>query len=63
VPNLQLPPVSAVDSITYSVRPVVTGGFKFYMSPRAFVRIDVRTALSRDRPLAWQWRGGIGADF
>lgn len=63
VPNLQLPPVPAVDNITYSVRPVVTGGFKFYMSPRAFVRIDVRTALASDRPLAWQWRGGIGADF
>lgn len=63
VPNLQLPPVPAVDRITYSVRPLVTSGFKFYMSPRAFVRIDVRTALSSARPLAWQWRGGIGADF
>jgi hypothetical protein len=63
VPNLQLPAVPAVDAVTYSVRPLLTGGFKFYMSPRAFVRADVRTALSTDKPAAWQWRGGIGFDF
>lgn len=63
VPNVQLPAVPAVDTVTYSVRPLVTGGFKFYLSPHAFVRTDVRTALSADRPVAWQWRGGIGFDF
>ena len=63
VPSLSLPSVPAVDTITYSVRPIVTGGFKFYVSPHAFVRTDVRTTLSADRPLAWQWRGGVGFDF
>jgi len=63
VPNLVLPAVPAIDTISYSVRPVLTGGFKFYVSPRAFVRTDVRTALSTDRPVAWEWRGGIGFDF
>jgi hypothetical protein len=60
---VSLPAVAAIDSTSYSVRPIVTGGFKFYVSPRAFVRTDVRTALSADRPLAWQWRGGVGFDF
>jgi hypothetical protein len=59
-PNL---PIPAVDTVSYSVRPVITGGFKFYVSPHAFVRTDVRTALSADRAVAWQWRGGIGFDF
>jgi opacity protein-like surface antigen len=63
VPNLQLPAVPSVDTISYSARPFLTGGFKFYVSPRAFVRTDVRTALSAERPTAWQWRGGIGFDF
>jgi hypothetical protein len=63
VPNLSLPAVPAVDTITYSVRPIITGGFKFYVSPHAFVRTDVRAALAADRPAAWQWRGGVGLDF
>lgn len=70
-PTLRLPPtavpgvpsLAAVDEVNYSVRPVVSGGFKFYVSPHAFVRTDVRTSLSADRPLALQWRGGIGFDF
>jgi len=63
VSSLQLPAVPAVDTVTYSVRPVLAGGFKFYVTPHAFVRADVRSAVSMDRPVAWQWRGGIGFDF
>jgi hypothetical protein len=63
VPSVSLPSVPAIDSISYSVRPIVTGGFKCYLSPHAFVRTDVRTAFSADRPQAWQWRGGFGFDF
>jgi len=55
--------VPAIDKVSYSVRPVVTGGFKFYVSQRAFVRTEVRTSFSADRPLAIQWRGGVGIDF
>lgn len=62
-PNLILPSLPAIDTVSYSVRPLVTGGFKFYVSPRAFVRTEVRTAFSTDRPLALQWRGGVGFDF
>jgi len=60
---LTLRPVPAIDNVSYSVRPVVTGGFKFYVSQRAFVRTEVRTSFSTDRPLAIQWRGGVGIDF
>jgi len=60
---LTLRPVPAIDNVSYSVRPLVTGGFKFYVSQRAFVRTEVRTSFSTDRPLAIQWRGGVGIDF
>ncbi|HEY3159993.1 MAG TPA: outer membrane beta-barrel protein [Vicinamibacterales bacterium] len=63
-PGLILPALPAIDRVNWSVRPLVTGGFKFYVSPNAFVRTEVRAALSTDRgPLALQWRGGVGFDF
>jgi hypothetical protein len=62
-PNVRLPPVAAIDSVTYSARPLITAGFKFYVTPHAFVRTDVRTSFTRDRPAALQWRGGVGFDF
>jgi len=58
-----VPALPAIDTVSYSVRPLVTGGFKFYVAPNAFVRTEVRTAVSTDRGLALQWRGGIGFDF
>jgi len=58
-----VPSLPAIDEVNYSVRPVVSGGFKFYVSPHAFVRTEVRTSFAADRPLALQWRGGIGFDF
>jgi Outer membrane protein beta-barrel domain len=61
--NVSVPAVAAIDTTRYSVRPLVVGGFKFYVSQRAFVRADVRTAFSTNQPVAWQWRGGIGFDF
>jgi hypothetical protein len=63
VPGITLPALPAIDTVNYSVRPLVTGGFKFYVSPHAFVRTEVRTAFSTSRPVAVQWRGGIGFDF
>lgn len=63
VPSLRLPALPAIDAVTYSVRPLVTGGVKFYVTPHAFIRTDVGTAFTAHRPVAWQWRGGIGFDF
>ena len=62
-PGLILPTVPAIDRVEWSVRPLVTGGFKFYVSPNAFVRTEVRTAFSANGALALQWRGGVGFDF
>lgn len=63
VPTLRLPATPAIDAVTYSVRPLVSGGFKFYVSPRAFVRTEARTAFTAEGPVAVQWFGGIGFDF
>jgi hypothetical protein len=63
VPTLSLPAVPAIDTVTYSVRPVLNGGFKFYVTPHGFVRTEVRTSFGADRPAAVQWRGGAGFDF
>ena len=63
VPTLRLPAVPAIDAVTYSVRPLVSAGFKFYVSPRAFVRTEARTSFTADGPVALQWFGGIGFDF
>jgi len=62
-PPVRLPAVAAVDAVNYSVRPLVTGGFKFYVTPHAFVRTEVRASLAGDFPAALQWRGGLGFDF
>jgi hypothetical protein len=58
-----LPALPAVDSVTYSLRPLITGGFKFYVAPHAFIRTEVRASLTSDLPAALQWRGGLGFDF
>ena len=63
VPTLFLPAVPAIDTVTYSVRPVLGGGFKFYVTPRAFVRTEFRTSIAAGQRAAMQWRGGIGFDF
>ena len=60
---VRLPAVAAVDSVNYSLRPLITGGFKFYVTPHAFIRTDVRASLTGDFPAAVQWRGGLGFDF
>jgi outer membrane protein W len=63
IPGRPLQSAPAIDRTSYSVRPVVAGGFKFYVNDRAFVRTEVRTSFSTERPLAIQWRGGVGFDF
>ena len=60
---VRLPAVAAVDSVSYSLRPLVTGGVKFYVTPHAFIRTEVRASLTPDVPAALQWRAGLGFDF
>jgi opacity protein-like surface antigen len=47
----------------FSVRPIATGGAKFYANERAFVRTDVGVAWHDGRVAQVTWRGGIGVDF
>jgi hypothetical protein len=58
---LPIPPPQTTTS--YSVRPVVNSGFKFYIAPRAFVRTDLRWTFERSTSATVAWRGGIGIDF
>lgn len=60
-PGLPLPPPAPADTAT-RVKPVVSAGFKAYISPRAFFRGDILISpwtTSRDVTV----RGGIGVDL
>jgi hypothetical protein len=48
---------------TVTARPFVVGGFKWYVSERAFVRSDVRSSFSSDGFESVVWRAGAGFDF
>jgi hypothetical protein len=47
----------------FETRPFVSGGFKFYVTERAFIRTDIRAMLSTQRAEAVLWRFGVGTDF
>lgn len=56
-------PLPVETSVTHLTRPFAIGGFKWYVSERAFIRSDIRTSFSSDGAEAVTWRGGIGVDF
>ena len=67
-PDPRSPPVQVVadaarTQVNRIVRPAVGGGFKFYVSPRAFVRTDARWTFADDGVATVHWRGGLGIDF
>jgi opacity protein-like surface antigen len=47
----------------FSVRPIATGGAKFYVNERGFVRTDLGVAWHHGRVAQVTWRAGIGVDF
>jgi opacity protein-like surface antigen len=49
--------------VQHAARPFVTGGFKWYVTERAFVRSDLRAGFSTDGREAVVWRTGLGVDF
>lgn len=51
------------NDVTYETRPFLTGGFKWYVNERAFVRGDARTVWSGSGAQGVVWRIGVGADF
>jgi len=49
--------------VRYSARPFVTGGVKWYVSERSFIRSDIRSTFSSDGAESAVWRVGVGVDF
>ena len=45
------------------VQPFLAGGFKAYLSERAFIRGELRSSWSSDHLAALAWRAGAGIDF
>ncbi len=53
----------ASESRSTTVRPYAGTGFKVYVSPRAFLKTDVRVSLSRRGAESAVWRAGVGVEF
>jgi hypothetical protein len=49
--------------VRHSARPFITGGMKFYVSERAFIRSDIRATFSTGGAESAVWRTGVGVDF
>jgi hypothetical protein len=62
-PPVLLPAQTTGWEATVSARPFVTGGFKWYVSERAFIRSDVRSSFSSRGGESVVWRAGVGFDF
>jgi len=60
---IAIPSPAEETHIRHTARPFVAGGFKAYMSERAFIRTDLRMSWSTDGLAAVGWRTGIGVDF
>jgi hypothetical protein len=55
--------VDASPDVNWRVRPFVTGGFKWYVTDRGFVRSDLRVALEPARASHLTWTAGAGVDL
>ena len=53
----------AESDVSYRARPFVTGGLKFYVSERGFIRTDWVSAFSSSGAESAVWRFGGGVDF
>jgi opacity protein-like surface antigen len=58
-----VPTASVEAKTTRAVLPTVGGGFKFYVSERAFIDTGVRFSFDRGGLVSSTWRSGIGFDF
>lgn len=63
--GVPVPALAVTDEthVRYRGRPFTAMGFKAYLSPRAFIRTDIRMSWSRDGLAALAWRSGVGFDF
>jgi hypothetical protein len=56
-------PPTRENRVRYSARPFITGGVKFYVSERAFIRTDMLSTFSSGGAESAVWRIGAGVDF
>jgi hypothetical protein len=57
------PRPTAETHVVYLAQPFITGGVKFYVSERGFIRTDLLTAFSSHGAESAVWRVGAGVDF
>jgi opacity protein-like surface antigen len=60
---LVIPAVDGGTTVSWAVRPVVSTGFKWYVTERGFVRGDVSVAIGNRRAAQVVWASGIGVDL
>jgi hypothetical protein len=60
---LLLPAATTDWQASVAARPFAAGGFKWYVSERAFIRGDLRTSFSSNGGESVVWRAGVGFDF
>ncbi len=61
---VRVPALELETRLRHLAQPFLAGGFKAYVSERAFIRGELRSSLSSDRGLAaLAWRAGAGIDF
>lgn len=59
---LIVPPLAETRRVDWTARPFVTGGFKWYVNDRGFIRSDLRVAFG-DEVADVTWSAGIGVDL
>ena len=60
---VRVPALEPETRLRHLVQPFLAGGFKAYVSERAFIRGELRSSLSAGRLAALAWRAGAGIDF
>jgi outer membrane protein W len=60
---LVIPAAESRTNVSWAVRPVVSTGFKWYVSERGFIRSDLRVAIGTRRAAHVVWTAGIGVDL
>jgi len=63
LPPVVLPAVAPAPEVSYSARPFVTTGFKWYVAERAFLRTSIQASFSHRGTTHVVWAVGIGADL
>lgn len=63
VPVQVLPATTGPTDVSWTARPYVAAGFKWYVAERGFVRSELRSSFSNRGPEHIVWSGGVGFDF